>query len=162
MLQRSLFSIFQVYNRSDSVFSIFFTSHSVFFIFDIRLRVFHILYSVFSIFWRHTTGLWLRDSGSGTPTPELQLRVFHSTPYPCGESKQIHRNIRFFLSPVKRCLVNMFHVRELIARSWLLLCCEVLYAGTLKQYKVSKGVVHLARDSMFYCWSPVDSSVRSL
>ena len=100
MLKRSLFSIFHADNTSDSVFSIFFTSHSVFSIFNVRLRVFHILYSVFSIFCTPCFPYFvlrvfhilysvfsifytpcfpffdvtLRGSDSETPAPELRLR----------------------------------------------------------------------------------------
>ena len=81
MLKRSLFSIFHVDNTSDSVFSIFFTSHSVFSIFNVRLRVFQILYSVFSIFYTPCFPFFdvtLRGSDSETPAPELRLRNFGS------------------------------------------------------------------------------------
>ena len=85
MLKRSLFSIFHaditpdsvfsIFLSSDSVFSIFFTSHSVFSIFNVRLRVFHILYSVFSIFYTPCFPFFdvtLRGSDSETPAPELK------------------------------------------------------------------------------------------
>ena len=113
MLKRSLFSIFHGDNTSDSVFSIFFTSYSVFSIFNVRLRVFHILYSVFSIFYTPCFPYFVLrvfhilysvfsifctpcfpyfilrvfhflTSHSGAPTPRLRLRNSDSgTPAPC-------------------------------------------------------------------------------
>ena len=113
MLKRSLFSMFHADNTSDFVFSIFFTSHSVFSIFNVRLRVFHILYSVFSIFCTPCFPYFVLrvihilysvfsifctlcfpyfilrvfhflTSHSGAPTPRLRLRNSDSgTPAPC-------------------------------------------------------------------------------
>ena len=106
------------------MFSIFFTSHSVFSIFNVRLRVFHILYSAFSIFWRHTPGLRLRDSDSGTPTPELRLRVFHLTvftsqkPQFCLAALQVSYYILPFLQLTKTILaqVTLFGVFSRLGR----------------------------------------------
>ena len=88
MLKRSLFSIFHADNTSDSVFSIFFRSHSVFSIFNVRLRVFHILYSVFSIFCTPCFPYFILrvfhflTSHSGAPTPRLR-NSDSGTPAPC-------------------------------------------------------------------------------